>query len=242
MAAKTFAQLYNDALQQVDETSGSGSTTAKQIIKAGINESYAEAAGLRNWPTLEDNTTISTVSGTAEYTPTASSVSGGVPRIRRLVSVLDETNNKYIQQIDQRIFEKSYPFVDPSSTNNQGNPRLWYETGYDSSRNVKVKVYPVPKSVLTLRVRYFFEPLELVGDNSIPLIPDQFHYGLGYWAIAKYYEFQREFISNYYRQLHQQWIIDMQNAEYGPVIQAPQMNPLTRNQNYVIGKIGRIYN
>lgn len=240
MAAKTYAQIYNDALQQVDEVVGSGSTTAKQIIKAGINEAYSEAAGLRNWETLQSNTTITTVSGTSLYTPITSSSS--IPRIRRIISVLDETNNKFIQEIDQKIFEKSYPFVDPTLTGNTGNPRLWMSTDYTSGRDAQIKLYPIPNSTLTLRVRYFYEPLPLVNDSDIPLIPDQYHYGLAYWPIAKYYEFQREFISNYYRQQHQQWIADMLAAEYGPVIETPQMNPLTRNQSYIVGKIGRIYN
>lgn len=240
MAARTYAQIYNDALQEVDETSGSGATTAKAIIKAGINESYSQAAGLRNWKTLESSKSLTTTNGTAEYTPVTSSAS--TPRIRRIISILDQTNNKYIKEIERSVFEKSYPFVDPTVSGNLGNPRLWYESGYSSARNMKVTFYQIPNSALTLLVRYFFEPLALVNDTDIPLIPDQYHYGLGYWAIAKYFEFQREGISNYYRQLHQSWIADMLSAEYGPVVEAPQIEPVTRANNYIIGKIGRIYN
>lgn len=242
MAAKTFSEIYNDVLQQVDETTGSGSTVAKTIVKAGINEAYSMAAGLRNWKTLEDATTITTSQGTAEYTPTASAVASSTPRIRRIISVLDQTDNKYIQEISREVFEKTYPYVDPSSSTNQSTPRLWYESGYDSNRNVKLILYPVPASAGTFQVRYYFEPPAMVGDDTIPLLPDQFHYGLGYWAAAKYYEYQREFISNYYRELHQQWISDMLNAEYGPVIEMPQIQPQTKTTNFIIGKIGRIYN
>jgi len=56
MASKTFSELYTDALIQCDEVTGSGSATAKIIVKSGINESYAEIAAVRDWETLENNT------------------------------------------------------------------------------------------------------------------------------------------------------------------------------------------
>ncbi len=240
MAYQTFLQLYTDALTQADELTGSGSAIARTIIKSGINESYSEIAAIRNWPQLENNGTITTVSGTNQYTPITSSAT--VPRIRRIESLLDETNNKYIIQLDRQIFEKKYPFIDTTSSGNQGAPRYWYETSYANSRDIQIKTFPVPNSALTLRAFWYEEPLPLLADGDIPRIPDQFHYGLNYLGLAKYFEFQKDFISLVYRNLHNEFKTKILQDEYGYTDKMPQMEPVTRDQNFVTGKIGRVWN
>lgn len=240
MAAKTFAQLYTDALLQADELTGSGTATAKTIIKAGINEAYSDIAAARDWKILEDDAAVTTTSGTMEYTPVTSSST--TPRIRRIQSVLDETNNRYLQEVTRDDFERDYPYVDTTSANNLGQPTYWFSSGYDSNRDLKIKLYQVPNSTLSLRVFYFFEPVELSADADIPLIPDQYHYGLTYLGLAKYYEYQKDPIASYYRALYEDYKRKILDAEYGETDEMPSMQPQTRNRGYVIGKIGRVYN
>lgn len=241
MAAKTFAQLYTDALTQADETAGSGSSTAARIVKAGINESYAEVAAIRDWKTLENSGTVATASGTFEYTPVIASAS--ICRIRRIQSVLDETDNRYLDEVKREDFEKSYPYVDTTLATNLGSPLLWFQSGYTSARDIKVKLYPVPNAVLTARIFWFEEPLELSADTDIPRIPDQFHYGLGYLGLAKYFEYQKDPISSYYRQLHEQYKDKILANEWGDSDEMPQVMPDGAfDRAVVIGKVGRVYN
>lgn len=235
MSSKTFSQLYNDGLQQADETTGSGVTVARTIIKAGINESYAEISGIRDWKTLENSTTVSTVASTEEYTPITSSAS--TPRIRRISSITDQTSNKFIDEITREKFEKTYP--NPSDT---GSPKLWYQSGYTSGRDIKFKLYQIPDGVYSLSVIYYEEPLELSADGDIPRIPDQFHYGLVYLGLAKYFEYQKDSMANYYRSLHQEFKDKILNVEYGDSDDMPQFEPQGQNKSFVIGKIGRIWN
>lgn len=237
MASKTFLQLYTDALTVADELSGSGSAVAKTIIKAGINESYADIASVRNWKTLENTGTVPTVAGTFEYTPITSSAS--IPRIRRIQSVLDETNSKFIQEVKREDFEQKFPYVD---TNTQGTSYLWFESGYTAGRDMKIKVYPVPSGVATLRLYWYEEPLELSDDSSIPRIPDQFHYGLTYLGLAKYYEFQKDPIATYYRNLHTDYKQKILTGEYDITDEMPSMGVQQQRSPLVIGKIGRVYN
>jgi len=241
MAAKTFLQLYTDALTQADETAGSGAATAKTIVKAGINESYAEIASIRDWKTLENTGTFSTASGTFEYTPVTSSAS--VCRIRRIQSVIDESDNRYLAEVKRSDFEKSYPYVDTTSTANLGSPTLWFQSGYTSNRDIKIKLYVVPNGAKTIRAYWYEEPLELSADGDIPRIPDQYHYGLVYAGLAKYFEYQKDPIAPYYRSLHEQYKQKVLNNEWGDSDQMPQMTPEGfPNQAVVIGKIGRVYN
>jgi len=240
LAAKTFEQLYTDALTQADETEGSSASIARSIIQRGINESYSEVAGLRDWPTLQNTTTFSTTANTNEYTPvTASSI---VCRIRRVISIIDETNKKYITEEKLDRFNQVYPYVD--TTNDVGIPSIWYESGYTSARDINIKLYKVPDSTYTMRAFFFEEPLELSADADVPRIPDQFHYGLEYKGLAKYYNYQKDLITaGQYMQLHEDFKRKILSAEIGFSDEMPAIQPLTqKNGGYVIGKIGRIYN
>lgn len=241
MAAKTFVQLYTDAIQQADESAGSGASTAKTIIKSGINESYAEVASIRDWKTLENTGTISTVSGTFEYTPVTSSAA--TCRIRRIQSVMDETANRYLAEIKRSDFEKSYPYVDTTLSANLGAPTLWFQSGYTSNRDIKIKLYVVPNGAMTIRLYWYEEPLELSADADVPRIPDQYHYGLGYLGLAKYFEYQKDPIASYYRTLHEQYKQKILDNEWGDSDQMPQIMPQGfANRAVIVGKIGRIYN
>jgi hypothetical protein len=236
MAAKTFSELFTDGQRQADELTGNNAANAKQIIKEGINESYSEVASIRDWETLENETTFDSVAGTNEYTPVTSSST--VPRIRRIISILDETNDKYIQVVKREIFEQSYPYV---STSEQATPTIAYVSGYTSNRDIKIKLYPVPNGVATYRVRFYEEPLELTADGDIPRIPDQYHYGLTYLGIAKYFEFQKDSIASYYRDLHKEFKAKILSNEWGDVDEMPQFEPLTIKKTYSTTKIGRMF-
>lgn len=237
MASKTFSQLYNDGLRLADQTSGGGSALAKQIIQDGINESYSEISSIRDWKTLENNTTVSAVSGTEEYTPITNSTT--IPRIRRIESVKDETNKLFISEERRENFEKMYPYVASTDT---GTPSIWYQSGYTSTRDIKIKLYKIPNSSITYRVTYYEEPLALTADTDVPRIPDQFHYGLVYLGLAKYFEYEKEKIAEYYRQLNSEYRAKVLSNEWGDTDEMPEMIPQGRAGNYVTGKIGRIYN
>jgi len=237
----TFLQLYTDALVQCDETAGSGSATAKAIVQQGINESYSEVASIRDWETLENNGTVSLVKGTMEYTPVVSSAS--VCRIRRIENVLDETNNRYLAEVRRDDFQKDYPYVDPTLATNQGNPSLWFQSSFTSNRDIRLKFWQVPGSTITARVFWIEEPLKLSADTDVPRIPDQFHYGLEYLGIAKYFEYQKDPIASYYRQLHEQFKQKILSNEWGDTDEMPAMHPQdVTGSGVVIGKLGRVYN
>jgi hypothetical protein len=231
--AKTFLELQNEALEIVDDTL----TRSRNIIKKGINEAYAEIAGIRDWDTLLNNTTVTTVSGTQEYTPIVSS--DAVPRIRRITSIVDETNNRELQEVRRDVFKKNYPYVASTDT---GDVTIFYISGYDTNRDIKFKVYKVPNSSLTLRVEYYEEPLEAQSDDHIFRIPDQFHSGLIYLGIARYYEFHKDPAANYYRELHEELKAKILGIEYGETDEMPSFQPQQLKSNCIVGKIGRIYN
>lgn len=238
MAAKTFLELYTDALQVSDELSGPGSAAAKTIVKAGINESYAEVSGIRDWKTLENTATVTTVSGTEEYTPVTSSAS--ICRIRRIESVKNTTTKRFLDEELREVFEENYPA--PNATDDAGEPLLWYLSGYTTGRDMKIKLYKIPNAVFSLSAVFYEEPLELSIATDVPRIPDQFHYGLTYLGLAKYYEFQKDPMASYYRQLHEQYKQKILNIEYNPSDEMPAFRTEQTRQTIVTGKLGRIYN
>ena len=233
MAQKTFLELTQDAQRQCDDTSA----TATLIIQSGINESYSEICGIRDWKQLENNTTIPAVAGTQEYTPITSGSS--TPRIRRIESVKDETSNRYIDYIQREIFEKTYPYV---ASTDIGTPSLWYISGYNSNSDPMIKLYKVPDMARTYRVTFYEEPLELINNLDVPRIPDQFHSGLTYLGLAKYFEYQKDSFATYYRQMHEGYKSKILTIEYSPYDEMPSITPVQRSKAWVVGKIGRIYN
>lgn len=235
---KTFLQIYTDALTQADETAGSGSAIAKQIIQSGINEAYADVSGIKNWKELENSVIVNLTPNVNEYTPITNSIT--VPRIHRIESIVDQTNNRYLTNVDREIFERSYPYIDPNV--NVGDPTIWYESGFNANRDIKFKVYQVPDTNITAQVIFYEEPLPLSSDGDIPRIPDQWHYGLSYLGLAKYYEYQHDFLSIYYRDQFEAYKAQIMMSEYNDTTVMPQFNPQPRNRGFVIGKIGRIYN
>lgn len=241
MASKTLLQLQNDALQQTDEVAGSGSTTALQIIQRGINESYAEVAAIRDWDQLKNTATTSSIVGTNLYTPVTSGST--IPRIRRIINVVDQTTPRNLNETDRQRFEYQYPFVDTTNSKNQGAPLLWMVYDYtNSSRDLRVMVYPVPSTVLTLGFTFYEEPLELSAPTDIPRLPDQFHYGLSYLGLAKYFEYQKDPLASYYRQMHEQFKVKILNDEWSDTDEMPEMKPQLRNRAVILGKIGKVYN
>lgn len=207
---------------------------------AGINEAYVDIASIRDWKTLENSGTVTTAVGTWEYTPVTSS--GAVPRIRRIESVIDETNARYLEEVQREAFEQKYPYIDPTAANNQGSPLYWFQSGYTPNRDIKVKVFQAPNAALTLRAVWYEEPLDLVNDADIPRIPDQWHYGLVYLGLAKYYEFQKDFVSIYYRNLHDAYKAKVLEAEYADTTEMFEIQPIRLRNRFVRGKIGQVYN
>lgn len=242
MSAKTYAELYTDALQQADEIAGSGSAIAKTIIKAGINEAYMELSGMRDWDQLKNTLTFPTVAGTNEYNPR--SAAGAECRIRRILSVVDQTSNRYLDEVTQDNVDRTYPFIDTSDTTKRGAPTMWYLTGFNTTffRDVTFKVYAVPDQARTLRVLVIEDPLELETDDTIPRLPDQFHYPLTYLGLAKYYEYQKDPVASYYRQLHETTKQKVLDYEYSLSDEMPAFEPTAPPYPIVTGKIGRVYN
>jgi hypothetical protein len=175
-----------------------------------------------------------------EYTPIEASTS--ICRIRRIQSVIDQTSERYLSELRREDFETQYPYVDPSETDNQGAPLVWFQSGYDSNRNIKIKMYPVPEAARTILVTFTEEPLALVTPADVPRIPDQYHFGLTYLGLAKYYEFMKDPVASYYRSLHEDLKRKMLEAEFGTTDDMPQIKPMTPGGPVIQGKIGRVWN
>lgn len=240
MAAKTFSQLWNDGLIQADETGGTSASTAQLVIKAGINEFYSEVASIRDWDTLLNSKAFSTVAATMEYTPVVADAT--TCRIRRILSVSDETNTRYLEEVSKDEFDRLHPYIDPTVVANQGAPLMWFISGYDTNRNLNIKLFEVPDSVINLRTYFYEEPLELSVDNDVPRIPDQYHYGLVYGGLAKWFEQQQDPMANYYRQMMLEYKGKILANEYSASDEMPEFKTQSRNTVVVRGKIGRVYN
>lgn len=122
--------------------------------KRWVNQSYQEVCSMEKWPFLRTE-----ASGPAPLS---------MPEYQRIISVVDTesfSGGNRLQEADEDMIAEFNP-----NRTLTGTPRYWYMT-YDADGPV-LNVYPV--STATLDVVFYQNPVPLVADNDVLIIPDQF--------------------------------------------------------------------
>lgn len=168
-------------LRQSLQDHGYGDDTATQQ-NGFINAAYREVHSQMRWPFLETiNTGLSTVAGTASYTPPMTDWRN-VDAIR-LTWATDPTQNAPIEYLSpQDLFDKQARDQTPAT------PIYW--TMYAS----QIWFYPIPDQVYQATIYYIKEPVDLSADGDIPLIPVAYHDVLVAGAITRIAFRQRDWI------------------------------------------------
>jgi len=127
---------------------------------------------------------IRTVTAPTTTAPIADYMKVGNKPILKIYDIL--RNNVKLAEVDLRNFD--YLIADPT-TRNEGNPSYFCQFGRD-----RIKVYPIPDTDATagdthpsdqiLRVQYYQKAQELINDEDIPIIPEEYHHALVLYAWA----------------------------------------------------------
>ena len=116
-------------------------------------------------PQLATTTTVTTVSGTAEYELSDTD-------IIKIVSARNTTDSIPMRSIDV----DDYNLFQPSTTLALGSPVYWFISGLGSSGGYNVKFWPCPDGVKSVVLDYLKKPTELVTSPAAtsPVLPETY--------------------------------------------------------------------
>jgi len=127
-------------------------TLSDNQILRWVNRSYIDLASAYKFDELEDSTSITTSSGTAEYEASDAD-------ILSIVSVTDDTNDLTLQPWNRRQYDLA---VQGSASTVTGQPVFWFISGVGSNSRRQFTFYPTPAGTYTINVVYRKKPTELV--------------------------------------------------------------------------------
>jgi hypothetical protein len=108
--------------------------------------------------------------------------------VDKLIDFREMINNRILPVWDIRDYDQSIP--DP---NRLGDPQNVVLTGMDTSTDTtgtyqywKVTLDPIPDSAMNIHYRYYQIVSELIGNTSMPLIPEPWHQVIVWVALATF--------------------------------------------------------
>jgi len=158
---------------------------------------------------------------TDTFTTTANSEDVTLPvNVKDVSIVYDQTNQFALSYMESYLW--SNYIVKPS--NSTGTSLAWTKMGYERRDNtgspsqaygaLKIKLWPVPTSAVTLNYECVLRPGTMVADSDHPVLPTEFHPGL--LEVALWHSGSFDIGTRAYRehaQLAQQWLGEIRRSE-----------------------------
>ena len=159
----TYLNLINNVLRRLreDEVSTFNETTYSTLIGDLVNDAKKIVENSFDWTALRDTITVATSNGTSEYSITGS---GDLAVIK---DVINTTSKKFIYQRSKSYFNNVYY----NQATLSGSPDYYTFIGTDASGDLKVKLYPQPDAVYSLRFDVVVPQADLSGDADVLSVP-----------------------------------------------------------------------
>ena len=170
LTAQDMVEMVRDSLG--GETSETISDT--RVLRY-INQSYLEICSQYGFDQLDTDTTVTTVSGTAEYELSVSDV-------MEINNVVDDTNNLTLYPMSEDQYHR---FTQGNAQS--GVPIYWYIDGVGSNNRWNMKFWPTPNGAYTINVYYKKKPTELVLTPAATsaVTPEQWDDSIIYRAVSR---------------------------------------------------------
>lgn len=159
----TYLSLVNSVLRRLreDEVSGVTNTPYSKMVGDFVNDAKTQVENAHDWSTLRTTAVVSTLEGITEY-----SLTNAGERVK-IYSVINDTSNFFIN------------YQTPTWVNNavyntgsiSGPPEYYTYSGVDSSDDTKVRVYPNPDGVYSLRFDLIARESDLSNDADETVLP-----------------------------------------------------------------------
>ena len=159
----TYLNLINNVLRRLreDEVSTVNETTYSTLIGDLVNDAKKIVENSFDWTALRDTITVATSNGTSEYSLTDS---GDLAVIK---DVINTTSKKFLYQRSKSYFNNVYY----NQATLSGSPDYYTFIGTDSNGDLKVKLYPQPDAVYSLRFDVVVPQADLSSDADVLSVP-----------------------------------------------------------------------
>ena len=161
--ATTYLSLMNSVLRRLreDEVSEVTQTTYSKMVGDYINDAKTLVQDSHDWSTLRKTVIVPTVENTTEY-----SLTGAGERVK-LYSAINDTSNLFMHYETPNWFNNAY-YIAGEVT---GTPDSYTFSGVDDDDDTKVRVYPIPSGVFSLRFDVCSREPDLTADTATTVLP-----------------------------------------------------------------------
>ena len=161
--ATTYLSLMNSVLRRLreEEVADVTETAYSKMVGDYINDAKSLVQDSHDWSTLRKTVVVPTVENTTEY-----SLTGAGERVK-LYSAINDTSNFFMHYETPNWFSNAY-YISGEVT---GTPDSYTFSGIDSNADTKVRVYPKPSGVFSLRFDVCSREPDLTVDSSSTVLP-----------------------------------------------------------------------
>ena len=161
--ATTYLSLMNSVLRRLreEEVADVTETAYSKMVGDYINDAKSLVQDSHDWSTLRKTVVVPTVENTTEY-----SLTGAGERVK-LYSAINDTSNFFMHYESPNWFNNAY-YISGEVT---GTPDSYTFSGVDSNDDTKVRVYPKPSGVFSLRFDVCSREPDLTVDSSTTVLP-----------------------------------------------------------------------
>ena len=159
----TYLVMVNHVLRRLreDEVTGVADNAYAKMVGDYVNDAKRTVENAYDWNALRTAITVTTSASTSEYTIT------GSKERPKVIDAINDTSNWFLKYRSPAWMDNAY-FV---STAPEAPPDSYTFNGVDSSEDTKIKLYPTPDGVYSLRFNMVVRPVDLSSDSDTVDIP-----------------------------------------------------------------------
>ena len=159
----TYLNIVNAVLRRLreDEVSGVANTAYSKMVGDFVNDAKRIVEDSHDWSALRTTIVVPTVADTTEY-----SLTNAGERVK-VYSVINDTSNFFMRYESPNWFNNAY-YISGEVT---GTPDSYTFSGIDSNEDTKVRVYPKPDAVYSMRFDLIARENELSSDTDTTVLP-----------------------------------------------------------------------
>ena len=159
----SYLTIVNEVLRRLreEEVSTITQNTYSKMVGDFVNDAKRVVEDSHDWSALRTTIVVPTVENTTEY-----SLTNAGERVK-IYSAINDTSNFFMRYESPNWFNNAY-YISGDVT---GTPDAYTFSGIDSNEDTKIRVYPKPSGVYSLRFDLIARENELTLDTSTTVLP-----------------------------------------------------------------------
>lgn len=168
----TYVDVVNNVLTRLREPTVTSvqDTTYSKLIGLFVNDAKREVEDAHDWNALGATVTLTTVSGTYNYTLTNSKTRF------RVIDVLNDSSNFRMQYATTMWMNQQFLLLEAV----QGSPYYYNFNGVSNDGDTQVDIFPIPNGAYTVRFNLTIPQDDLSSNTTKLLVPSHLVEQLAY--------------------------------------------------------------